>query len=117
MPHDPIIQKRASNDGYNISDVNVNGNSSSKGRGAKRQVKEGTGKTGAPLRFHAKEEYAQLNPEQKEKLYEFRNSEKATESVDSEEQSLKKRIKSVVSEMLATKKQQESLEDKEDLNK
>ena len=77
LPHDPVIKKKASKDGYTISDMTGEGEDNDNDpptttgntSGTKRKVRDGVGSTGVSLRFHTRDEYAKLTKAQKTKLY------------------------------------------------
>ena len=121
MPHDPVIKKKASNDGYTISEMDAKQDDDDddvpKKRGTKRKIKTGTGKTGVALRFHTKSEYAQLNPAQMKELYEFRNPNGDTKGGDTKIQKttradrFNKKLKGMISEALASDEKETPLDD------
>ena len=110
MPHDPVINKKVSNDGYTLSEIdtkqdNDHGDDTKK-QGTKINIREGIGKTGVALRFHTKSGYAQLNQDQKRELYEFRNPNGDTRDSASQKtpkfDRFNKKIEGIISEVLAS---------------
>ena len=68
LPHDPVAKKRTSTGKRPAAEI-----SDASGSELRVQPKTGIGRTGVSLRFHTKDDYNELNPDQKEELREHRN--------------------------------------------
>ena len=119
LPHDLVIKKKASKDGYTISDMtgegedNDNDPPTSTGNisGTKRKVRDGVESTGVSLRFHTRDEYAKLTQAQIKELYGFRSGIKGGDGKPQHKSNTNKltkseryneKVKTMVSEVLAT---------------
>jgi hypothetical protein len=131
LPVDPFVKQRRNNGGNGrpTGGGQPNANvSSSAGVASANGNDAGIGKTGVHLRFHKEAEYLQLNPAQKEELYQWRQTQngkrfstderkkrKTADGPTHTEKSLKSAIKSVLSQ--EKKKQQKKTEEVMELAK
>ena len=76
ITHDPVVSKKNKK---SLPDISTTDGEASNNRGAqvsRSSVKPSKGKTGVELRFYKTQEYRNLSKQQKEELYEWRESER-----------------------------------------
>lgn len=118
LPHDPVAKKRATAKRTQVNISAVDGT----------ELKSGIGKTGVALRYHTKEEYGKLQPEQKKELKDWRVSTGASDEKGKSkkykaksygDEPTAKKLKKMISEVLVSetakaKKQEEEQAAKDD---
>ena len=100
IPHNTVVSK---NNKRSLADISTTNGEASNSRGAQVSsslVKPPKGKTGVELRFYKTQEYRKLSKQQKEELYEWRESKRQNTGGYVQGSSEKKTIASAVAEEL-----------------